>query len=273
LVVSEVLESIVGAPARLEELKHKPGRRRTVRARGPRGTAIVKVYASGRASVVARRVESLTTGPPEPVVPRVIHVDPERHLVILSDVPGRPLREAMLEGDLSTCARSGSALGTWHAAWHGTTPGVLRPHTAEREMAMLRARVDGATVPVARAVDEALPGLTRPWECTTVVHRDLYEDQVLVDERIGLIDLDDAALGPPELDLGNLVAHVELLELRRGRDLAPGKRALLDGYAETGPAIDGGLLDRCRRLTLLRLACLNSDVRLVETALADGVVA
>jgi hypothetical protein len=34
------------------------------------------------------------------------------------------------------------------------------------------------------------------------VHRDLYEEQVLLGERVALIDLDDAALGPPELDIG-----------------------------------------------------------------------
>jgi Ser/Thr protein kinase RdoA (MazF antagonist) len=273
VVVKEVLESIVGAPVSLEELKNKPGRRRTVRARGPRGTAIVKVYASERASVVARRVESLAAGPQEPVVPTVIHVDPELHLVVLSDVPGRPVRQALLEGDVVTCARSGAALGTWHAAWHGRAPGVLRPHTVEREVATLRARAETASPPVARALDDALSGLTGQWVCTTVVHRDLYEEQVLVDERIGLIDLDDAAVGPPELDLGNLLAHMELLELRRDRDLAFERRALLQAYAETGPVLNRALLDRCRRLTLLRLACLNDDVRLAELALADGVLA
>jgi Ser/Thr protein kinase RdoA (MazF antagonist) len=271
--VIDVLEEIVGAPIALEELKHKPRRRRTLRARGPRGTAIVKVYASDRASLVARRVESLAGGPQEPVVPTVIHVDPDLHLAILSDVPGRPLREPLLEGDLATCARSGAVLGTWHAAWHGAAPEALRPHTAEREVEALRARAEAASPPVARAVDDALPGLAKEWRCTTVVHRDLYEEQVVVDERVGLIDLDDAAVGPPELDLGNLVAHLELLELRRRRDLTQEKRALLHASAESGPPLGTELLDRCRRLTLLRLACLNEDVRLAERALADGVLA
>jgi Ser/Thr protein kinase RdoA (MazF antagonist) len=273
VVVNDVLEAIVGAPVTLEELKHRPGRRRTVRARGPRGTAIAKEYTSERAAVVADRVESLAAGPPEPVVPTVIHIDVGLQLVVLSDVPGEPLRQALLEGDLGTCARSGAALGTWHAAWHGSAPAVLRAHTAEREVAMLRGRAESASPPVARAVQDALSGPTEHWACTTVVHRDLYEEQVLVGERIGLIDLDDAAVGPPELDLGNLLAHVELLELRRDRDLGPEKHSLLQAYAETGPELDRTLLDRCRRLTLLRLACLNDDVRLAELALADGVLA
>jgi aminoglycoside phosphotransferase (APT) family kinase protein len=118
-----------------------------------------------------------------------------------------------------------------------------------------------------------LPELEGEWTCTTVVHRDLDEEQVLVDERVALIDLDDAAIGPPELDLGNLLAHVELLELRRRLELTHGMRKLVEGYGEAGPAVDGVLLDRCRRLTLLRLACLNDDVHLGEAARTERVPA
>jgi aminoglycoside phosphotransferase (APT) family kinase protein len=98
------------------------------------------------------------------------------------------------------------------------------------------------------------------------VHRDLYEEQLLIGNRVGLIDLDDAALGPPELDLGNLLAHVDLLALRNGRDLAPECDALVAAYAEAGPPVDAALLHRCRRLALLRLACLNDDLAPAERA-------
>lgn len=265
------LAALLGAPVALEELKRKPGRRWTLRARGPKGSAIVKVYASDRAALVARRVTALAAGPPEPIVPKVLDVDPKLHLVVLSDVPGRPLREALLDDDLMACSRAGAALGRWHASWHGVAPEPLVGHGIDREIEILCAHAEAASPPVARSVEDALPHLIGQWECTTLVHRDLYEEQVLTGDRVGLIDVDDVALGPPELDIGNLVAHVELLERRHGRDLAPAKRALLEGYAETGPALDQALLARCRRLTLLRLACLNDDPTLVEQAL--GVAA
>ena len=264
------LETHLGTPVALEELKCKPGRRQTLRARGPEGSAIVKVYASDRARLVARRVAALAAGPPEPVVPTVLDVDPKLHLVVLSDVPGRPLREALLDGDHAACSRAGVALGRWHAAWSGTAPAPLVRHTIDREIEILCAKAETASAPVARSVEDALAQLIGPWECTTVVHRDLYEEQVLTGGRVGLIDVDDSALGPPELDVGNLVAHVELLERRRDRDLAPATGALLDGYAETGPALDQALLARCRQLTLLRLACLNDDPGLVERAFATA---
>jgi aminoglycoside phosphotransferase (APT) family kinase protein len=268
----EVAEAIVGAPARLERLKHKPGRRETLRASGPYGTAIVKHYASDRAPVVARRIAVLAAGPHEPAVPAVLHLDEERHLLVLSEVQGAPLRAALLAGDRATCARAGEALGRWHAAWAGVQPAALRPHTAEREHRILGERADAATPPVARAVSAAARRLTGDWRCSTVVHRDLYEEQVLTGERIGLIDLDDAALGPPELDLGNLLAHVALLALRARRDLSGECDALTSGYAATGPTIHAALLDRCRRLTLLRLACLNDDLALVQRARATEEV-
>jgi Ser/Thr protein kinase RdoA (MazF antagonist) len=261
------LEALLGAPVTLEALKRKSGRRWTLRARGPERRAIVKVYVSDRAPLVARRVASLAAGPPEPVVPTVLDVDPKLHLVVLSDIPGRPLREALLAGDLAACSRVGAALGGWHASWEGAAPAPLTGHTIDREVEILCAHAEAASPPVGRSVEDALPQLLGPWECTTVVHRDLYEEQVLTGERVGLIDMDDSALGPPELDVGNLLAHVELLEQRCERDVAPAKRALLEGYAETGPALDEALLARCRRLSLLRLACLNDDSTLVERAL------
>jgi hypothetical protein len=72
-----------------------------------------------------------------------------------------------------------------------------------------------------------------------------------------MVDLDDAALGPPELDIGNLLAHIELLSLRSGRDLDAMTEQLLGGYASSGSSLDVELLNRCRTLTRLRLACIH----------------
>lgn len=255
------LDRLVGAPVSVEELKCKPGRRRTLRATGSKRTAIVKIYESQRAPLVAARVRSLSAGPPEPSTPEVLHLDLERRLVVLSEVHGTPLREAILAGDLAACAGAGRALAGWHRAWRNATPTGLRPHTMQDEERILVERSEAAPPVIAAAVQALLPSLRGDWACTTVVHRDLYEEQVLLGDRVGLIDLDDVALGPPELDLGNLIAHVDLLERRSGKDLRAPTEALLDGY---GPdALDAALLDRCRRLALLRLACIHALPELV----------
>jgi hypothetical protein len=265
--VIELLEPILGAPVVVEELKHKPGRRTTSRAVGARRSAIVKVYASERAPIVAARLGALAAGPSEPVVPELLLCVPEAHLVALSEVPGAPLREALLGGQLDTCARAGTAIGGWHRAWQARSPDALVPHTVERELELLRARIDSASPEVAAAVRAVLPDVAlTTWEYATVVHRDLYEDQIMVDERIGLIDLDDVALGPPELDVGNLVAHIDLLAIRGEIDMTDATGALLEGYRRTGPTLDAGLLARCRALTLLRLACIHESRSLIDGA-------
>jgi Ser/Thr protein kinase RdoA (MazF antagonist) len=259
------LEQLVGGPLTLEELKHKQGRRLTLRVTGARGSAIVKLYSSRRASTVAARVEALAAGPVEPLVPRVLLVDRALRLVALSDLRGSPLRFAALAGDWDACHRAGFALGTWHRHWRAAPPPpALAWHTAGRELELLRERAATAPTPFARAVLRLAPRLTGPWPCPTVVHRDLYEEQLLLGERVALIDLDDAALGPSELDLGNLMAHLDLLAIRTAHSMAPALNAILAGYAVTGAQVDRPLLERCRRLSQLRLACIHRESRLLE---------
>jgi Ser/Thr protein kinase RdoA (MazF antagonist) len=265
-MLPEPVVDIVGTPLQIELLKNKPGRRQTVRASGPLRSVIVKTYASNRAPVIAERVAALRNGPAEPVIPRVIYVDPERRFVVLSDVTGRPLREAVLNGELSECRRTGAALARWHMSWAGGMPSVLRAHTLERELAILVERASAASAQVAAAVERLTPEPSARWTATTVVHRDLYDEQVLLGDRIGLIDLDDAAAGPPELDVGNLVAHMEWLGFREHMSVRPATVAVLDGYLDAGGALDTSQLERCRSLSLLRLACLNDELRLVELA-------
>jgi Ser/Thr protein kinase RdoA (MazF antagonist) len=261
-------------------LKDKPDRRRTSRATGPLGTAIVKVYASGRAPVVARRVRALAGGPVEPVVPHVLLYDAARHVVVLTDVPGTPFRAAILAGDTQAAARVGRALAGWHVAHRGRVPAGLRPHTAGREIEILLERCATAPAVVGELVRDALTGphgadLHGEWPTDTVVHRDLYEEQIVLSDMVGLLDVDDAAAGPAELDLGNLGAHLQLLALRTGVDADITSAALLGAYAAHAP-LDKGLLARCRDLSLLRLACLHAEPALVppqgrhERTLIDG---
>jgi len=261
------LETLLGAPVVLEELKRKPGRRRTFRASGGTRTAIVKVYASDRAATVAARIAALTAGPSEPVVPDVLLVEARLRMVVLSEVPGIPLRIAVLDGDSDACWRAGAALGRWHGFWRARPPAPLRPHTIERELEILRAHAERAPATIAAAVLSALRSFTPgEWEPSTVVHRDLYEEQLLLGERVGLIDLDDAAAGPPELDIGNLCAHLELLGLRHRRRFSAMRRALCEGYVSSGAPLDPFALAACQKVALLRLSCIHANEALLQRA-------
>ncbi len=261
--MNELVAGLIGEPVAFEILKSKPGRRQTLRASGPRGRVIVKAYATPRAGTVAARLSALAGGPAEPVIPEVLGVDPDGRFVILSEVRGGTLGDRLLAGDADAPVRVGAALGRWHRSWALRLPPVLRPHTAEREREILEARLAGLPAGLARRIRRAA-AIPARWDPVGVVHRDLYEGQILVADRIGLIDLDDAALGPPELDLGNLLAHLELLEIRSGRQLSEQRHALLRSYLADGPAIDVALLEDCRRLSLLRLAAIHRLEPLLE---------
>jgi Phosphotransferase enzyme family len=258
------LEEIVGSPVELEQLAHRPGLRRTLRASGPVRTAIVNLYASSRATTVAARVGALGDVPPGVAVPRLLLSDPVLHMVVVSEVPGEPLTGAILDGDAAACRCAGAAVGSWHRSWRGRKPAPLRPHDAERELAMLHKCADAVAPSLAEAVRRAAEDLGDPWSCTTVVHRDMTDARILVGERVGLIGMDFAALGPPELDVGNLLAHVDLLSLRTGRDLAEIGEEFVLGYEGFGNELDDELLERCRRLARLRLACVHAEPRLAS---------
>jgi Phosphotransferase enzyme family len=258
------LEQIVGAPVELEQLTHRPGRRRTLRATGPVRTAIVKLYASDRAETVAGRIASIDAVPPGVAVPRVLLSDPALHMVVMSEVEGEPLTAPLLAGDSAVCRCAGAAIGSWHRSWRGRVPATLRPHRVERELAILHRYADVAPEHIGEAVRRAAAELTEPWTCSTVVHRDLHAEQVLMGERVGLIDLDYVAAGPPELDMGSLLAHADLLSLRSGRDLGERINELVLGYEGFGENLDRALLDRCRRLARLRLACVHDEPRLTH---------
>ncbi|MGH8984316.1 MAG: hypothetical protein ACRDY6_10645 [Acidimicrobiia bacterium] len=257
--------SVLGEPVDLEVLKRKPGRRCTWRATGPAGTAIVKAYASRRAPIVAARVAALARGPAQPLVPHLRLLDPETRVVVLDDLPGVPLRDFVIADDLAACRRAGATLAAWHHAWRHLARPLLRAHTVVDELDILRRRAS-ATRRLRDTVIAGAARLTNPWPCSTVVHRDLYEDQLLLDgHAIAMIDVDDAALGPPELDLGNLTAHLELLAHRANSDTDAATTAILDGY-RAGAPVSATRLEQCRRLALLRLACIHDLPHLAERA-------
>jgi hypothetical protein len=258
------LEQIVGSPVELEELAHRPGDHRTLRASGSERTAIVKLYATDRAAMVAARVGALGSVPPDVTVPRVISSDPELQMVVLTEVHGEPLTGALLERDAAACRCAGAAVGSWHRSWRRRAPSPLRPYGAGRELETVHRCADAAAPDLAGAVRRAAADLAEPWACTTVVHRNLTHARILMGERVGLIGLDHAALGPPELDMGNLLAHIDLLSLRSGCDLAEMREETVLGYEGFGENLDEELLDRCRRLARLRLACIHGEPQLTH---------
>lgn len=93
-----------------------------------------------------------------------------------------------------------------------------------------------------------------------VAHRDLHDKQLLWDgEELGLLDLDTASRAEAALDLGNLAAHVELMEIT-GR-LGPSSYRLVLGLLDdvaTWMPTSTARLRAYTQAARLRLACVHA---------------
>ena len=191
---------------------------------------VIKVFASPRARGNHRRLEALARAGLTDVVPASLRVDDSGHVGVLDYRPGTVLDSVDDATFVPACAAAGRTLARLHASsapldrvWghDAETAQLLR-----RAPASTRARAERAA---ALPVDEAAPLV-----CT---HRDFHPRQVVVDDgrpvRVAFIDLDDAAMAPAGLDVGNMTAHLrrEAVCGRRTRAVAEAAiEAFLSGY-------------------------------------------
>lgn len=231
------------APVRIEPLKLRPGRRLSARLRLGARTFYIKVYRPSRVKGIARRYGLLALrlkDKPPLVLPEMVAADRKRGIVLWRAFSGRPLvvenkRASGLASGLAFMRQAGRALASVHA----TRIPLGRTWSGADEMAMLRERVVGAPPWMRSLLPELASRLGRATGRSTV-HRDFYPEQVLVGRtsgrraaRIAFLDWDDAALGPPALDVGNFLAHLRLTTIRSprlGALLPRMRRAFLDGY-------------------------------------------
>jgi hypothetical protein len=187
----------------VELLRYVPGRRATTLVETPDGPAVLKVFHSPRARGNHRRLQALRPAVGA-VVPRPLAVGPAGHAGLLEYIPGQTLRLLSGADFVDCCAEVGRSLALLQAS------GVLldREWTAVREIEALSRRLPAA----------GMSWSPPPPEELLPAHRDLHPDQVVVvRDAVRLIDLDEAAMAPAGLDVGNFLAHLD-------RDAALGQR-------------------------------------------------
>lgn len=233
------------APLCIAPTRLKPGRRAMVRVTLPDGTTVLGKIRAHRSDRTAPSIQrglraAGLDGRSGVAVPKVVATPKALSSWFQEAVPGGPLGDLLNAPDgISAVCRTGRAL----AALHATPPQSNRRWTKDDERAVLEKAVIGG--PYAQLADLARHRLAS-LETTLEVglHRDFYHDQVLVGaQTIWLVDLDLHARGDPAIDLGNFLAHLTELALRRNRPLKWSEqlgRALLEGYASVRqlPAID-----------------------------------
>lgn len=230
-------------------LRHVPGRRIAVRLSTPDGDRVLKIFGSPRGRGNHRRLTQLAVSAAGDVLPVPRGTDSSGHAVLIDWVDGTPLDLLEPGRFVPGCYESGRAL----AALHRSGVRFDRSWTVEDELTQLERRAtrrSGALLGAARQLAANLAD-----QPLTSAHRDLHPRQVVVTGGgVRMIDLDDAAMAPPSLDVGNFLAHLEADEITGRLDIRTGlaaARAFRSGYGQ-----DPGHLAAWRWLALLRLAGL-----------------
>jgi hypothetical protein len=264
--MSARMPDVIGGVREIEVVRHKLGRRAILRYDLASGVRLYgKTFASRRGPKVyeiARIITDTKAFGPEVALPVPVAWLPEVKLLLQREVRGEPVEQSLLEGDVDLAVRIAFALYQFHTS--GIDLG--RSHDLAKELDPLARRVNEVALIDAGLGELACDCLARiremdagpfPWR-NLPVHRDMYHEQVLRDgDRLVVLDLDDASLSEPLVDVANFSAHLMLLGAQRHADVAAldsVNDAFLEQYRQLDDGFDHDLLKYLTATTLVRLA-------------------
>ncbi len=255
---------------RVRALRYKPLRRLMVEYRARRADGSDwRIYGKalrsrdlGRIEQIYRRLAGVAGGPDLAAPSGVVR---PWNLIVFEARPGVEL-DRLIPGPAA--GRGVSLAGESLAALHTCGAPLAATHGRRREAATLDRWLDSAA-PVfpelaarlrfaRRALEGMAAGLAAGPPCPS--HRDFHPGQLLVTrEGSTILDLDTAAAAEPELDAGNFLAHLDLLELESETVAAARlSAAFCDAYERrAGRRLDSRRLLWYRAAALLRLACVH----------------
>ena len=203
-------------PIVIDVVSYRPGRRAVLRASQGENAVYLKVMQPHRSGEIVDRHERLqAAGVPVPAV--IAH---HNGLVVLEELPGRPLARAVVDEGVQACSGQDlvALLDRLPASMY---PLPLRPPWTDS--VDFYAGIVASSVPalgprldaLVRTIGEGLTALEqridmRPHD---VVHGDFYEAQVFVENGkvVGLLDIDTVGPGRRADDLACLLAHLSVL--------------------------------------------------------------
>jgi Phosphotransferase enzyme family len=229
-------------------LRHLPGRRVTTLVSTDRGLAVLKLFATSRARGGHRRLTAFRQSRAGSLVPDPIGYR-KGHLALVEFIPGTPLDQLADDVLVRAAGMAGRAL----RRLHDSGAELDRTWRPIDEITQLRRTAGPAT---RRAVERAIARWTPPAEGRNVPsHRDCHPAQVVwTEDGVRFIDLDDSAMAPPGLDVGNFRAHLHaeaLLDRRPNDAAAAAVQAFTSAYGSEPSAL--GLWTQ---FALARLAAL-----------------
>ena len=236
----------------LETFRYVPGRRVTTLIDVAGRPAVLKIFANPRARGNHRRLRAMELAGLGAIVPRSLGCDRSGHVGLISFRPGAVLDTLADARFVDASGRAGVAL----RRLHDSAAALDRVWTRADEVRLLRKRAPQSMQHVLDGMDLESGSVDDGPLVTS--HRDCHPRQLVhTGGDVAWIDLDDAAMAPAALDVGNLVAHLtrEAVTDRRSISVAVAEQeAFLAGYR--WPAGGSGLLAQWVQLALLRLAGL-----------------
>lgn len=246
--------------------RHKPGRRAIIRYDIADSEPVWgKVFASKRGPRVheiTRQICEARAFGPEVALPDPIAFLPDLRVLLQRSVPGTPIDPGVIAARPELADRIASAIHAFHAS--GLDLG--REHDLDKELSPLHQRVQDVVDRVPELADQAtnlharildLAGNVQGWRHLPI-HRDFYHDQVLADgDTLSVLDLDDAAMSEPTVDIANLATHLDLLARQQpdhAGEIVAMKDRFLARSRELDPALDEGMITFLTASTALRLA-------------------
>lgn len=238
---------------RLDTLRHNPERRFVGRlSAGGRAIASVRCYAAGDYAAIAWKADALRSQGPLRLARRLAR-RPRWHVLAFEWLHGELLDDAIRGRAASPAALR--SVGAALARLHGQeAPALPRRNVAAdaaafaalaRQLAFLQPEIAESVRVRARRVAARVAV-----ETTTVraIHGDFYANQVLIDPAgeaaVAFIDLDEASLGDPAIDLGRFRADLEARVVAGGLDASevePLVEPLLDEYRRASGGLPANL--------------------------------
>ena len=191
-------------------------------------------------------------------VPTPLALLPRQRMVLFRSVDGTPLDHI---ADPEQAAAGARAAAQWLALLHGSSTRLPRRLSLEQEQQSSRqwaTLVSGALPPVARPAR----ALAARWASAVgeagqvedvPIHKDFHAGHVLVgDPEVCVVDLDEARIGDPALDVAHFCTYLEATEGPVAG--APLRTAFLDEYAAVRGRVDPGSYAGYCAYTWLKIA-------------------
>lgn len=247
-------------------VRHKQGRRVILRYSLADSSKLYgKSFASKRGPKVFKITKMISESNafgPDVQVPAAVGYLPDHKLMLLGEVAGEPVEHRLFAGDTEPAERI--AFSLYHL--HSSTIDLGRIHDLEKELSPLESRCADVQTHAPELASKARDILLRVlhydhqhlcWRLRPI-HRDMYHDQILVSrDQLAILDLDDAAMPEPAVDVANFTAHLMLAGIQRHAD-STAFQIMIDAfrnqYLELDHDLDPTLMQFLEAATLLRLA-------------------